>query len=99
MNEVLKSKHVLGGLVLSDIVELVKNFSSVTVDGQLYEAFTFSPNTLEIYHQSEDEYSEMSLELSTPVKVKGGSVVVMDNEEIVLVFGRVDFIPGNIEIV
>lgn len=107
MSDVLKSKHVLGGLTLRDLKQKINELRlwSVEIDGELYEKFVFYAKEIEIWsteeHYEHDEPAARAYDLDYPAKVKDGKVIVTDPEtgvEEVLVFGKTEFVPTKIEI-
>jgi len=107
MSEVLKSKHVLGGLTLRDLRESIKELRvrSVEIDGAFWERFYLSKDKLELWESrlsyEHEEPADDYYDLNFPVKVKDGKVIVvdpLDGDESTLVFGNFEFVPARLEI-
>jgi len=110
MDQVLKNKHVLGGLTLCDLKQTVESLRlwSVEIDGQLYERFVFRADGLKVW-TAEEQYidddgdlnADIVYDLDMPAKVRDGKVIVTDLDtgvEDTLVFGQTAFVPTKIEI-
>lgn len=107
MSDVLKSKHVLGGLTLRDLKQKINDLRlwSVEINGRLYERFAFYADRVGIWrveeHYQNDETADLGYDLDYPAKVKDGKVIVTDPEtgtEETFVFGKTEFVPTRIEI-
>lgn len=107
MSDVLKSKHVLGGLTLLDLKQKINDLRvwSVEIDGELYERFVFYNDRIEIWrveeHYQNDETADLGYDLDSPVKVKDGKVIVIAHDngvECTFVFGKTEFVPTSIQI-
>lgn len=107
MNDILKNKHVLGGLTLRDLKEKVESLRvwSVEIEGSLYERFVFHGDTLDLWEIDEryidNEPADRAIDLDTPVKVRDGNVILLDDIsgiEETIVFGTTAFVPTRIEI-
>jgi hypothetical protein len=107
MNDIIKNKHVLGGLTLRDLKDAVKELRvhSVEIDNTLWERFHFGNDNLELWASStsyeHEEPADDYYDLNFPVKVKDGKVIVvdpLDGDESTLVFGKIEFVPARLEI-
>jgi len=107
MNDILKNKHVLGGLTLRDLKEKIEALPvwSVEIDGELYERFSFYSDKIEVWksdeHYMHDEPADLGYDLESPVKVRDGKVILLDeitNIEETMTFGAIKFVPTDIDI-
>ena len=107
MNDIIKNKHVLGGLTLRDLKEKIDSLHvwSVEIDGELYERFGFYNDKIEIW-KSDEQYmqdfpADQGYDLDSPVKVRDGKVILLhciSDVEVTMTFGKMMFVPTDIDI-
>jgi hypothetical protein len=103
-NDIVKNKHVLGGLTLRDLTSQFEGFD-VKIEGLFYMANSVTKDALELWDTTErcydNEPADRTIDLDTPVKVKDGNVILIDvitEIEETMVFGKTEFVQTKIEI-
>ena len=104
MSDIVKNKHVLGGLTLGDIGDKIKGLE-VDIDSLLYPVARISGEVLELWETTDrcydNEPADRTIDLATPIKVKDGAVILLDeltDIEETMVFGKTEFIQRRIDI-
>jgi len=107
MNDILKNKHVLGGLTLRDLKEKIESLPvwCVEIDGESYERFSFYNDKIGMW-KSDEQYMQdfppdQVYDLDSPVKVRDGKVILLDcisDIEETMTFGKMVFVPTDIDI-
>ena len=100
MDDIIKAKHVLGGLTLGDLKDQIKGLH-VFIDGTLYGSTYISGEVFQLWASPLRHGASRNIDLDSPVKLKDGKVILLDRNglfEETITFGQLAFTEKKIEI-